>query len=624
MINEQVDWDFSGPWPESYDRNRWLLTGIDDAITWAENFPLRFRGDCPLAMEQYVRRLGKMLCCHTDNTPEFHAPDCEWRRKAAELGVRLSFAQPYEPQTNGNVERHIRFQKNNIRAMCLGVDHRLWDHAARAFAHMANRLERKRGRKTPYHKRFGRKARTDYFRRFGCLAYGKKHGRAGQEGPLEDRYERGVFLGYGAENSTYLMGVWRKDAGSLTGETFTIVENATVRFNEDVLISDIEHLRAKGTFVPFQFPKEVAPQEGDVAGAEGDSSWPIGGSVASPGSRAPGSSAAPGGGSSSSWQLPGLSSDLGAPKGNQEGKEGKQEGRNEARRPVGRPPGAKSSPWGKRPGRKPMSKHPPSAETELSTEEGERDALHLYESFLNLLAVANEEEALLFDIRLTKKDAWESEDKEKWLEADSYEKLQLEALKSWRPVKEGELRRGDEIIPSVVVYTRKRNGRYKARLVALGNLQRHLSEAEIFSPTVSHAAVRYLLVESAANGWKLEQIDISNAFLNAMLVDDRVFVRLPKHWSSDPKGDVVRLLKSLYGLRISPRKWFDCYKEFLVSEGWEMCPREPGLFRKEGMWLALYVDDTILAGPDEDSVVVERDRILAHFKARKAWRKGTF
>ena len=37
------------------------------------------------------------------------------------------------------------------------------------------------------------------------------------------------------------------------------------------------------------------------------------------------------------------------------------------------------------------------------------------------------------------------------LEADTLERTQLEALRCWRPVENGELQRGDEIIPSVVL-----------------------------------------------------------------------------------------------------------------------------------------------------------------------------
>ncbi|MAG85870.1 MAG: hypothetical protein CMB97_00430 [Flavobacteriaceae bacterium] len=62
----------------------------------------------------------------------------------------------------------------------------------------------------------------------------------------------------------------------------------------------------------------------------------------------------------------------------------------------------------------------------------------------------------------------------------------------------------------------------------------------------------------------MEQLDISAAFIESLLDDkSKVFVRLPKHWSEDRRGDIVRLLKCLYGLKISPRMWFNTYREHL-------------------------------------------------------------
>lgn len=56
----------------------------------------------------------------------------------------------------------------------------------------------------------------------------------------------------------------------------------------------------------------------------------------------------------------------------------------------------------------------------------------------------------------------------------------------------------------------------------------------------------------------------------------------------------MRLIKSLYGLRIAPRKWFDEYRKGLEKLGWKMCEKEPGLFHKNGMILSVYVDDSLI------------------------------
>jgi hypothetical protein len=209
----------------------------------------------------------------------------------------------------------------------------------------------------------------------------------------------------------------------------------------------------------------------------------------------------------------------------------------------------------------------------------------------------------------------------KWVESDNSERTALESKNCWRPLEDGELLPDDEIVPIVCIYTKKRCGKYKCRAVALGNRQKSIMAGECYSPTISHAGNRFLLIESAASGAFIEQFDISNAFIQATL-SEKVICLLPKHWTADSshKSRLVRLLKSLYGLRVAPRRWFDAYRAFLEKEGWEMCDREPGLFRKtvngKLCLLAVYVDDSLLSCICNEALVSERKKILSHFEGK--------
>jgi len=92
-------------------------------------------------------------------------------------------------------------------------------------------------------------------------------------------------------------------------------------------------------------------------------------------------------------------------------------------------------------------------------------------------------------------------------------------------------------------------------VAVLGNRE-HIDSgraSSVYAPTVSPPAQRWLLVEAAASGWNIEQFDISNAVAQASIVDEEVLMTLPKRWSKDPKGERVRLLKNLDGLKCAPR-----------------------------------------------------------------------
>ena len=73
-----------------------------------------------------------------------------------------------------------------------------------------------------------------------------------------------------------------------------------------------------------------------------------------------------------------------------------------------------------------------------------------------------------------------------YLEAGSLEYLKAVSEKTWQGVDKKDLRPGDSVIPCAVVYSRKRSGAYKARLVVLGNRDKNdYSNLDLYSPTVS-------------------------------------------------------------------------------------------------------------------------------------------
>ena len=695
---EQVDWDFKGKYPPSTTGNIWNLDGVDEATGWAESYPVAKKSCNAAMLERFCGetcKAPKRVRC--DNAKEFKEPGCKWRAVCTRRGIKLTFSPPYTPQLNGVVERFNRTNGDAIRANLIGVDKRVWDYAAKFSSYVWNRIKRGGKKKSPYQKRFGREAATSYFRRFGCLCYAMVHTHRRS---IDEKYERGIFLGYGQENSTYLVGVWREDDRTKTGLNFVVLENADVKFDESVLIRDVDDLKKfqTGTFVPYVLPGQLGDSGGlqapDVAAERGHeladrarrsdrhSSSSAGGktqvnedkvgelgelhqeedSLLTPDESArkrrkidgesvevssAGRPAAEKGevhtGPSDSTSVSGEQPKPAVDDRVVVGPDGV------VRKKRGRKPGTKAQTHWKKPGRKPKNNSGTSTETAVA------NAMQLLDSaksqpkvwggagdnscglgvaggqaacadstssdpgFLEASAVLKsmidfheEEEAVLYTVQVTPKEAFSGPDADRWIEADTLERTQLEALNCWRDLKDGELTEHDEVIPAVVIYTRKRCGRFKARCVALGNRQTQVLGSDIYSPTISHAGNKYVLVESAARGHYLQLFDISNAFIKASLEDEKVIIKLPQRWGGQRK----RLLKSLYGLKIAPRKWFDTYRRYLEGDNWAMCEREPGLFRKGQLLLTVYVDDSVVSGPDEDEVIAARDRILEHFPGK--------
>ena len=238
-------------------------------------------------------------------------------------------------------------------------------------------------------------------------------------------------------------------------------------------------------------------------------------------------------------------------------------------------------------------------------------------------------------ITVPRREALHGPDSLKYRAAMAKERLALEAMRCWRDLTPEELKdRSVQTLPSAVVFTRKRpcaeypEGKYKARLVVLGNLQNldSLDDKSVYAPVSGLPAARAHIINAAAKGLVPTQLDISNAFIQSEL-RERVNIRLPEVWddskSNPTNGKVVRLIRALYGLRISPVTWYRCFRSFLVEElGWTESEKEPGTFSRKlddgsTATLLIYVDDCLLFTRTAKQGDAEVSKILKRFNGQK-------
>ena len=111
--------------------------------------------------------------------------------------------------------------------------------------------------------------------------------------------------------------------------------------------------------------------------------------------------------------------------------------------------------------------------------------------------------------------------------------------------------------------------RLKARLVAKGFTQSYgIDYLETFAPVAKLNTIRILLSLAVNLDWYLYQLDIKNAFLNGDL-EEEVFMEVPQGLDLNLTGNkVCKLKKSLYGLKQSPRAWFDRFTKAVVRLGY--------------------------------------------------------
>ncbi|GIL78814.1 hypothetical protein Vretifemale_8246 [Volvox reticuliferus] len=162
--------------------------------------------------------------------------------------------------------------------------------------------------------------------------------------------------------------------------------------------------------------------------------------------------------------------------------------------------------------------------------------------------------------------------------------------------------------------------RYKARLVAKGFTQREgVDFNEVFAPTSRGTSFHTLLAVAAAHGLKVNQLDVSTAFLNGELKEEIWMQQPPGYESKDP-GAACHLLRSIYGLRQASRCWYDKMKVKFAEIGLMPSKSDPAMFVKvdeKGVVLVLvHVDDMCIAAKTQELVNKIKAAIGGLFKVR--------
>ena len=208
-----------------------------------------------------------------------------------------------------------------------------------------------------------------------------------------------------------------------------------------------------------------------------------------------------------------------------------------------------------------------------------------------------------------------------WKTAMDEEMLALRKNSTWDM---GPLPEGKKLVGSRWVYTIKHNSdgsiaRYKARLVARGYTQSYgIDYNETFAPVAKLNTVRLVIALASMHQWDLSQFDVKNAFLHGELEEEVYMAPPPGYQLHENSSYVCHLKKSLYGLKQSPRAWFEKFSSTLISAGYSQSEGDHTLFFKHGQdsklaILIVYVDDIIVTGDDVKEIGNLKRHLTSNF-----------
>ena len=162
--------------------------------------------------------------------------------------------------------------------------------------------------------------------------------------------------------------------------------------------------------------------------------------------------------------------------------------------------------------------------------------------------------------------------------------------------------------------------RFKARVVAKGYSQKQgIDYHETFAPVIKYQSLRMLLAVATQEDWHIHQMDVETAFLNGDL-DEEIWMEMPEGYKQEEGKQrmALRLKKSLYGLKQSPRCWNAKIHDFLTQEGFSRMATDSAVYtRGTAGWqvvLGIYVDDLLIMGKNLEAVKAIKGKLSSRFK----------
>jgi hypothetical protein len=160
--------------------------------------------------------------------------------------------------------------------------------------------------------------------------------------------------------------------------------------------------------------------------------------------------------------------------------------------------------------------------------------------------------------------------------------------------------------------------KYKARLVAKGYSQvEGIDFGESFSPIAKLTSIRFLLSVVAAFDFEVEQMDVKTTFLHGDL-EEEIYMKQPEGYVVKGKKELVcKLEKSLYGLKQSPRMWYQKFDTYMLGLGFTRSKEDHCVYFKligdHLIYLVLYVDDMMLIGNNKEIIQDVKTQLSSKF-----------
>lgn len=618
-VLELVHVDICGPISgKSFGGAQYFITFIDDYSRYSHTYILKHKSEAYEVFVEYLALVKRQTGCklkvlRSDNGGEFISN--RFQQLCIEAGILQQFTVVYTSQQNGVVEKNHQDKQASAKSMLYAANLpiQFWAEAIMCATNIMNRLPTSAvDDMTPYEAFTGRKPSISHFRTFGCTAYAflSKHKRR----KFQYSSRKLLFIGYSDDHKAF------KLCNPTTGE---IVYARSVIFDEAKLLTSLES-RTSSTLEPVGAVGASSSNVWAEDETDGEVDWLSHGPVvtfdqsdhgnANPTSDSSGSSddedtfdpgedAAEDATNTEAEPVPVVP----LPSNSTYSREAPRRSLRTVHAPVLYDPGdfrdkqprrARVTTAGEEHGH-----HSEASSSSGSASSSANQSEPIDSSApISLVAQALQSATVNAQDPLTLEQAFTCPQAEQWKASVQDELQSLKENGTWRLT---DLPPGRKAVDCKWVFKTKLDqhgqpARYKTRLVARGFTQQEgVDYSETFAPVAKFQTLRTLLALAAHADLELHQLDVKTAFLHGLLEEDIYMNQPPGFAEPGSKGKVCKLLKTIYGLKQSPRAWNQRIHNFLIKLGFVRSEADVSLYTlnkgEKYLYLVLYVDDMTLA-----------------------------
>lgn len=562
---ELIHADTCGPFEvPSVGGSRYFVILKDDYSNYRSVYCVKGKDDVKKCIKNFINKAenitkNKVLYFRSDNGLEF--VNREVQDLFSRRGIIHQTTVPYTAEQNGRAEREIRTLTEAARTMLCDLPKKLWAEAIITAAYVLNRTSKsKEVGKTPYETWNNKHYDINNLKVFGTPVY--VHIPKEKRRKLDSKGEKGIMVGYGEDVKGYRVFFQKNNSVEVKRDVVFLERGQEEKEQVVQLDYDID---TPESISEEQLSREENPTEGEVLTSES-----VEQKVSCGSERPPGQVVA-----SPNVSTKTLESD--------------------------------------------GSTYVPCTRDEASSDEGDENIpprkrsarVRKQTSFYNCHHVSSEvTEPKTYKEAMSRKDASE------WQKAI---KRELQTLKDNNTWKSCEKPVGEKTVSSKWVFKIKNCDQYKARLVARGFEQNDmLDSCEIYAPVAKLSTFRLFVSVATKLKLPIYQMDVTGAFLYGN-IDETVYLELPEGAYSGNKN-VVKLNKSLYGLKKSPKYWNDKFNSVIIKQGFVRSLSDTCLYTKHignsKTYVLLYVDDLLIFGNDSNEICNLKSMLNREFQMK--------